>query len=83
MPIYEYRCLACGERFEEWVRKEGMAPSACPSCGEGDLERLLSTPRVHSEASRQKGLSAARKRDQKLGAERERAQREYELSHND
>ncbi len=83
MPIYEYRCQTCEERFEEWVRKEGLTPDACPACGGTELERLLSTPRVHSDATRAKGLAAARKRDQKLGADRERAQREYELSHND
>jgi putative FmdB family regulatory protein len=41
MPIYEYRCPSCEERFEELVR--GSDPSvACPSCGTADVERLLS-----------------------------------------
>lgn len=34
MPIYEYRCDSCGERFEELVRTgddEGLL--ACPKCG--------------------------------------------------
>jgi putative FmdB family regulatory protein len=41
MPIYEYRCRACDERFEELVRSSGPAV-ACPSCGTADVERLLS-----------------------------------------
>ncbi|HSM59730.1 MAG TPA: zinc ribbon domain-containing protein [Longimicrobiales bacterium] len=83
MPIYEYRCRACEARFEEWVRKEGMTPAACPGCGSDELERMISSPSVHSDATREKGRAAARKRDARLGKEREIAQREYELSHND
>jgi putative FmdB family regulatory protein len=41
MPIYEYRCRACDERFEELVRNlDAVVP--CPSCGGRDAERLLS-----------------------------------------
>jgi putative FmdB family regulatory protein len=41
MPIYEYRCPSCDERFEELVRSSDP-PVACPSCGTADVERLLS-----------------------------------------
>ena len=41
MPIYEYRCPACDERFEELVRNPDVAV-ACPSCGGAEAERLLS-----------------------------------------
>jgi putative FmdB family regulatory protein len=41
MPIYEYRCPACDERFEELTRNPDVAV-ACPSCGEAHAERLLS-----------------------------------------
>jgi putative FmdB family regulatory protein len=41
MPIYEYRCPSCEERFEELVRASAPAV-ACPSCGTADVERLLS-----------------------------------------
>jgi putative FmdB family regulatory protein len=43
MPLYEYRCLACGHQFEALVRPGGDAP-ACPECSRADLERLLSVP---------------------------------------
>jgi putative FmdB family regulatory protein len=41
MPIYEYRCPACDERFEELVRNPDVTV-ACPSCGDTSAERLLS-----------------------------------------
>lgn len=41
MPIYEYRCPSCDERFEELVRRSDAAV-ACPSCGTAEVERLLS-----------------------------------------
>lgn len=42
MPIYEYRCARCGHRFSELVRGEGDE-AACPACGRGEPERLLSS----------------------------------------
>jgi putative FmdB family regulatory protein len=41
MPIYEYRCIACDERFEELVRNPDVTV-ACPACGDTSAERLLS-----------------------------------------
>ena len=42
MPIYEYRCETCDERFEELVRRPDETV-ACPQCGGERAERLLST----------------------------------------
>ncbi len=43
MPIYEYRCKKCQNKFEELVglgtRDEDMA---CPRCGSGSVERAFS-----------------------------------------
>ena len=41
MPIYEYRCRGCDERFEELVRNADVVVP-CPSCGGREAERLLS-----------------------------------------
>lgn len=42
MPIYEYRCEACGE-FQEAIQKMSDAPlRLCKSCGKEALERVLS-----------------------------------------
>ena len=81
MPIYEYTCRECGDEFELLIR--GGATPACPACASEELEKKFSLPRVHSEGRKQRSMAAARKRDQKLGDERVRAQREYELNHDD
>lgn len=81
MPLFEYRCKGCGAEFELLVRK-GDRP-ACASCGGADLEKLLSGVAIKSESTHALALKAARKRDAKQGAENARAQREYELHHND
>jgi putative FmdB family regulatory protein len=44
MPLYEYRCPACAERFELLQRVGERAEAvACPRCGKGAVERQLST----------------------------------------
>jgi putative FmdB family regulatory protein len=44
MPLYEYRCSACGQRFEVLQRMgEGAEGVDCPRCGERAAEKLLST----------------------------------------
>lgn len=40
MPMYEYRCKACEAEFELLVRSSTVP--ACPQCGAGDLERIVS-----------------------------------------
>jgi putative FmdB family regulatory protein len=40
MPIYEYRCRRCGERFERLVH--GVTEVACPACASADVARTLS-----------------------------------------
>ena len=42
MPIFEYRCNACGRDFEKLVRQSDPAP-ACPSCSGTQLTKKLST----------------------------------------
>ncbi|MDQ0009831.1 putative FmdB family regulatory protein [Luteibacter jiangsuensis] len=44
MPIYEFQCQACGHRFERLQKIVDADPSACPSCGEPRVGRLLSAP---------------------------------------
>jgi putative FmdB family regulatory protein len=42
MPIYEYRCAACGHKLEA-LQKFTEAPlSDCPVCGESSLSKLVS-----------------------------------------
>jgi len=41
MPLFEYECRECGQRFEALV--QGTKRPACPECGSEDLEKLLSS----------------------------------------
>ncbi len=69
MPIYEFECEKCGERFEDLVAV-GVESVACPSCGARDSRRILSSlappgrqPRgakVRSDESRRRDKEAAR-----------------------
>ncbi len=46
MPIYEYVCNSCGERFERLVLRlaaqAGHDGLTCPYCGSEDVERAVS-----------------------------------------
>ena len=42
MPIFDFRCSACGADFEQLVL--GSAPPACPECGSITVDKLVSLP---------------------------------------
>jgi putative FmdB family regulatory protein len=42
VPIYDYACATCETTFEELSRSDAPSPP-CPSCGDDDTQRLLST----------------------------------------
>ena len=42
MPIYEYHCGGCGERFEELVSPSATEAPPCPSCGAAGAQRVMS-----------------------------------------
>lgn len=44
MPMYEFRCLRCGERFEKLLKmQDADSDLECPKCGVKETERLLSS----------------------------------------
>ncbi|HEY2717707.1 MAG TPA: zinc ribbon domain-containing protein [Solirubrobacterales bacterium] len=79
MPIYEYECESCGERFEELVAA-GSEAVPCAACGSERTRRLLSgfappgrQPRgagVRSDESRRREREAAR--GERLAASRKK-----------
>src|SRR5437588_9778256 len=51
MPIYEYRCAACGHKLEA-LQKFTEAPlSDCPVCGKKSLSKLISLAGFHLKGS--------------------------------
>jgi len=42
MPIYEYRCEACGEGLEKLQKLSDAPLEICPACGEPKLKKLIS-----------------------------------------
>jgi putative FmdB family regulatory protein len=48
MPLFEYACRACGQKFE-YLTRAGQTP-ACPSCASAELEKQLSVFAVSSSA---------------------------------
>ena len=39
MPIYEYRCKTCDERFEEFLSLSTKPAPPCPKCGSEEGRR--------------------------------------------
>jgi putative FmdB family regulatory protein len=53
MPIFEYRCDDCGNKFEKLVRASAREAAAeCPSCGRDHV-----TTQVSSFAARTHGMA--------------------------
>jgi putative FmdB family regulatory protein len=44
MPLYEYRCDACGHQFEVIQKFSDEPIAVCPKCGGGPVAKLLSSP---------------------------------------
>ena len=47
MPVYEYRCNACGHEFERTQRMSEDPVKVCPECNEVKVERLISLTSFH------------------------------------
>ena len=51
MPLYEYQCDACGQRFEVIQKFSDPPADACAACGKGPVHRLLSSPAIQFKGS--------------------------------
>ncbi len=74
MPIYEYECRECQDRFELLVL--GTDTPECPACESADLERLMSLSSVSSDGTRKRNLGLARKDAKKTQTEKVHADHE-------
>jgi putative FmdB family regulatory protein len=78
VPLYDYECPRCGERFEARVGVSETPP--CPACGAPDPHRLLSpfagpfTIGLRGAAARRSNASR-RLREEQRGERRERRAR--------
>lgn len=44
MPIFEFRCAQCGERFEKlFMGSDAQVDMSCPKCKGENIERVVST----------------------------------------
>jgi putative FmdB family regulatory protein len=50
MPIYEYECEMCGDRFDIFFRSVNRISNevACPSCQSTAVQRLISAPTIRT-----------------------------------
>jgi putative FmdB family regulatory protein len=47
MPIYEYRCSACGFQKEFLQRLNDAPPTECPQCSKRSLKKLVTAAGFH------------------------------------
>jgi putative FmdB family regulatory protein len=74
MPIYEFRCRACGERFEALVGV-GTDSAGCRACGSAETTRVFSAqaaPLAHV-----KSPGATRKQERANAKLRERTKADF------
>ncbi len=50
MPLYEYECEACGNRFERIQKFSDPLVDTCPLCN-GHVKKLLSSPAIQFKGS--------------------------------
>jgi putative FmdB family regulatory protein len=58
MPIFEFECCQCCERFEQLVFRSDE-PVNCPKCESGDVQRVMSVFGFKSSGG-EKGVASSR-----------------------
>jgi putative FmdB family regulatory protein len=51
MPLYEYECEACNNRFERIQKFSDPLVETCPKCGKGPVRKLISSPAIQFKGS--------------------------------
>jgi putative FmdB family regulatory protein len=51
MPLYEYQCEACAQRFEVILKFSDPPVTVCRVCGSGPVRKLLSSPAIQFKGS--------------------------------
>jgi putative FmdB family regulatory protein len=82
MPLYDYACLDCGERFEALVLRNSDPP-VCPRCQGSKLEQQISMFAVDSDSTRKSNLAAGRRQHSKVQHDKAVADAEAIRNHDD
>jgi putative FmdB family regulatory protein len=80
VPIYDFKCQDCGQRFEALVR--GASKVACPGCKSERLEQLISAFAMSSDSTRKGNIAKQHKHNEKARRDAKHAQREA-MEHHD
>jgi putative FmdB family regulatory protein len=80
MPLYEYKCLACGHQFELLMLRASQPP-VCPACSAESVEQLISSFAVNSESSRESSTASARQHNEKLNSKQDRDKPRVQIDH--
>ncbi len=51
MPLYEYECDACHQRFERIQKYSDPPIDVCVKCGKGPVRKLFSSPAIQFKGS--------------------------------
>jgi putative FmdB family regulatory protein len=65
MPIYEYKCRACGHEFEALILPPAKAAPKCAQCQSEDLTQVYSAFGVNSAERSESVFNAAQKKFEK------------------
>jgi len=84
MPIYEYKCHQCGEKFEVRRRITERAFEDHAGCG-GEVEQLISAPALHFKGTgwyvtttQERQISVGFRVERQLGFEKRKRKRKQE-----
>lgn len=51
MPLYEYECEVCKQRFERIQKYSDPPIDVCPHCGKSPVRKLFSSPAIQFKGS--------------------------------
>ena len=80
MPIFDFRCRACGHEFEALVRAQDP-PATCSSCQSTEIDKLLSGFALKTADRSAAAALDSRKRQVRANKEKIVADEEYRKEH--
>jgi putative FmdB family regulatory protein len=69
MPIFDYECSSCGNRFELLVLPSSSSVPECPSCKSQALSKLISVAAISSEHTQRRARQDGKARGAKVRGE--------------